>query len=81
MASAVEGIYFPASIALIVWRETFTRCANSSWVMLRMARSTRILFCMGLPLGVKGEVQHVVEAECKEDQDGKHVVDHHIKEL
>ena len=77
-ASTVDGTYLFASIALMVWRLTEIRLANSSWVRLWIARSTLILFVIGHGFGAS--VQDVVEADDKNDQDGKHVVDHDMQE-
>jgi hypothetical protein len=46
MASTADGAYFSSSMALMVWRVTCTRSASSACEILRMARSTRIVFFM-----------------------------------
>ncbi len=45
-ASTADGTYFPASMALMVWRLTFTASASCCCVMRTIARSTLILFFM-----------------------------------
>ena len=49
-ASSVEGTNFPVSTAFTVWRLTPTASASCCWVMRTSARSTRILFFIGMPI-------------------------------
>lgn len=45
-ANTVDGMNFPSSMALIVWRLTPIASASCCWEIFTMARSTRMLFCM-----------------------------------
>lgn len=76
-ARTVDGTYLLASMALMVWRLTEMRLARSSCVRLRIARSTLILFVISH--GFCASVQKVIEADDKNDEDRKHVVDHDIE--
>ena len=43
-ARSTEGVYFPFSIEIMVWRDTPTAAASSSWVMLFRIRISLMIF-------------------------------------
>src|SRR5690606_20486404 len=78
-ASMVEGTYLLLSMALMVWRDTPTRSASSACVMLRMARSTRIVLIMAIRF-TAFKKKDSIEADDKEQERGGHIVGHYLQE-
>ena len=48
-ASRIEGLYRPFSRELMVWRETSSRAASSSWVIPSAFHSSSSRFFTGIP--------------------------------
>ena len=46
-ASRMDGLYFPLSSEMMVWRDTPSRSASACWVIPRVRRSSSILFFKG----------------------------------